>query len=172
MLFDIVIMVPAVVRYIDPLFDFSFKKLFGSKENKAFLISFLNELFEDRKDITDIVYGKNDHPGDIREERGAIFDVLCTNEKGEKFLIEVQRGRQENFGKRLLYYASRQISSQAEKGMIREDWEYEFTKIYVIAILGDFTVTDDNSCVKRISLCDEHTGEIFSDDFGFIFVIT
>ncbi len=33
-------------RYINPLLDFSFKKIFGSDPNKDLLIDFLNEIFK------------------------------------------------------------------------------------------------------------------------------
>jgi|GEM_PF-6599809 len=42
-------------KYIDPLVEFPFKKIFGSKPNKELLIAFLNELFRGRKDIVDLV---------------------------------------------------------------------------------------------------------------------
>jgi PD-(D/E)XK nuclease-like transposase len=45
-------------RYIDPLSDFGFKLLFGSEPNKDLLISFLNELFKDRKHIVDLTCQK------------------------------------------------------------------------------------------------------------------
>ncbi len=47
-------------KYIDPLADVAFKKIFGSEPNKDLLISFLNELFRGRKRITDLVYNKNE----------------------------------------------------------------------------------------------------------------
>ncbi len=50
-------------KYIDPLSDFGFKRLFGSNPNKELLIDFLNELFKGRKVIADLVYNKNERPG-------------------------------------------------------------------------------------------------------------
>ena len=47
-------------RYINPLLDFSFKKIFGSDPNKDLLIDFLNEIFKGRKLIIDLVYNRND----------------------------------------------------------------------------------------------------------------
>ena len=38
---------PVTGRYIDPLVDFAFKKIFGSEPNKDLLIAFLNEVFKD-----------------------------------------------------------------------------------------------------------------------------
>ncbi|MDR0793904.1 MAG: Rpn family recombination-promoting nuclease/putative transposase, partial [Chitinophagaceae bacterium] len=47
---------PPIGRFIDPLTDFGFKKIFGSEPNKDVLITFLNELFKGRKIIRDLTY--------------------------------------------------------------------------------------------------------------------
>jgi predicted transposase/invertase (TIGR01784 family) len=107
---------PVTGKYIDPLVDFAFKKIFGSEPNKDLLIDFLNEVFRGRKQIIDLVYNKNEHPGDIKDEGAVIFDLLCTGDKGERFLIEVQRATQGYFKERALFYTSRLISDQAPKG--------------------------------------------------------
>jgi predicted transposase/invertase (TIGR01784 family) len=88
---------PVPGKYIDPLVDFAFKKIFGSEPNKDLLIAFLNEVFRGRKHIVNLVYNKNEHPSDIKDEGTAIFDLLCTGDNGERFLIEVQRARQGYF---------------------------------------------------------------------------
>src|SRR5277367_4553342 len=125
---------PVTGKYIDPLVDFAFKKIFASEPNKDLLIAFLNEVFCGRKVIVDLVYNKNEHPGDLKDEGGAIFDLLCTGEKGERFLIEVQRGRQGLFKERAVFYTSRLISEQAPKGG-RSTWAYNITEVYLIALL-------------------------------------
>ena len=43
-------------KYIDPLSDWGFKRLFGSEPDKEILIDFLNALFEGQKQIVDLVY--------------------------------------------------------------------------------------------------------------------
>lgn len=45
---------PVTGKYIDPLVDFAFKKIFGSEPNKDLLIAFLNEVFRGRKYILQI----------------------------------------------------------------------------------------------------------------------
>ena len=124
-------------KYIDPLVDVTFKKIFGSEPNKDLLISFLNELFRGHKRITDLVYNKNEHPGDNDEIGGAIFDLLCTGHDGENFLIEVQRSSQTNLKQRMLYYASRLISDMAPKGK-RKEWNYAISEVYVIVLMDGF----------------------------------
>ena len=76
---------PEHTRYINPLVDFSFRKIFGSDPNKDILIAFLNEIFRGRKRIVDLVYNKNEHDGENEEEARAVFDLLCTGDQGEIF---------------------------------------------------------------------------------------
>ncbi|MEM8526828.1 MAG: PD-(D/E)XK nuclease family transposase, partial [Bacteroidota bacterium] len=45
-------------KYINPLTDFGFKKLFGTEPNKDLLIDFLNEILPNRK-ISDLSYSSN-----------------------------------------------------------------------------------------------------------------
>ncbi|EHQ27148.1 Rpn family recombination-promoting nuclease/putative transposase [Mucilaginibacter paludis] len=162
---------PVTTRYIDPLVDFAFKKIFGSEPNKDLLIAFLNEVFRGRKHIADLIYNKNEHPGDLKDEGAAIFDLLCTGINGEQFLIEVQRGRQGYFKERALFYTSRLISDQAPKGN-RKAWGYNLTEVYLIALLEDFTLENgpQQEYLYDICLCNRHTGEIFYDKLGYTYI--
>ncbi|QEC75530.1 Rpn family recombination-promoting nuclease/putative transposase [Mucilaginibacter ginsenosidivorax] len=162
---------PVTGKYIDPLVDFAFKKIFGSEPNKDLLIAFLNEVFRGRKHIVDLVYNKNEHPGDIKDEGAAIFDLLCTGDSGERFLIEVQRAKQGYFKERALFYTSRLISEQAPKGK-RNAWGYNIAEVYLIALLEDFTLEDSpaNRYLHDICLCNRDTGEIFYDKLGYTYI--
>ena len=128
-------------KYIDLTSDFGFKKLFGSEPNKDLLISFLNAIFQGTKVIQDLEYTRQEELGDGLDEGGAIFDLVCTGEDGEKFIIEVQRAGQRNFKKRAVFYTSRLISNQAPKGR-RAAWGYDITEVYLVALLDGFTITE------------------------------
>ena len=158
-------------KYVDPLVDFAFKKIFGTEPNKDLLIHFLNEVLKGRKVIVDLTYNKNEHPGDLKAEGGAIFDLLCTGDNGENFIIEVQRGRQGYFKERALFYTSRLISTQAPKGR-RSDWPYNLTEVYLVAILEDFTlgISPAKNYLHNICLCNRDTGEVFYDKLGYTYI--
>lgn len=47
--------------------------------------------------IKDVTYLNAEHLGTQEYDRRAVFDVYCENEKGEKFLVEMQRGEQQFF---------------------------------------------------------------------------
>jgi len=158
-------------RYINPLQDFGFKKLFVTESNMDLLISFLNEVFKGRKTIVDVVFTKNEHPGDIHSEAGAIFDVLCKGDKGEHFLIEVQRAKQDNFVNRAMFYIARDISSQRPRGSDLK-WKYKFSEVYLISIIGNFTLDNKvrGQYITEFCLCDWYNGKIFHDEFGLVFI--
>ncbi|GAB4399161.1 MAG: hypothetical protein OHK0053_18900 [Microscillaceae bacterium] len=45
-----------------------------------------------------------------------VFDLYCENEKGEKFIIELQKAKQKHLKDRSLYYATFPIQEQAQRG--------------------------------------------------------
>ncbi len=52
-------------------------------------------------------------------DRKAIYDIYCTNDKGEKFIVEIQKAKQNYFKDRTVFYATFPIQEQAQKG----DWK-------------------------------------------------
>ena len=100
------------MRYIDPLTDWGFKRLFGSEMNKEILLGFLQDLFPE-KDIRDISYLGNENAGATSGDRKAVFDVSCRTEKGEEFIVEMQKAPQEYFRDRALYYSTFPLQRQA-----------------------------------------------------------
>jgi len=80
-------------KYINPLTDFGFKKLFGTEPNKILLIDFLNQILPDRK-IKDLSYSSNEKQGKTELDRKAIFDLYCIGDKGERFIVEMQKAKQ------------------------------------------------------------------------------
>ena len=155
--------------YIDILTDFGFKHIFGKESNKGILIDFLNALFQGRKIISDITYNNIENNGAQDSARDVFFDLLCTGNDGEQFIIEMQRRLQPNFMDRCVYYTSRIINDQAPpKG---DYWNYKIKGVFLIAIL-DFklkenTTTDYITPVEFVNL---NTKELFYDKLGFIFL--
>jgi predicted transposase/invertase (TIGR01784 family) len=131
----------------------------------------LNEVFRGRKHIVDLVYNKNEHHGDLPGEGAAIFDLLCTGDNGEQFLIEIQRGRQGRFKERALFYTSRLIVDMAPKGR-RAEWAYNIPEVYLIALLEDFTLEGNTTdkYLHDICLCNRDTGDIFYDKLGYTYI--
>ena len=157
-------------KYINPFTDYGFKKLFGEEPNKDLLLDFLNVLLkEEQGEIKDLTYLKNEHLGTTEVDRKAIFDLYCENEKGEKFIVELQKTKQNFFKDRTIYYSTFPIREQAK----RADWNYELKAVYTIAIL-DFVFDEDKNDPKKfrydIKLTDTETREVFYDKLTFIYL--
>jgi len=150
-------------KYINPFTDFGFKKIFAEEASKPLLFDFLNALLPKNNQIAVLSFKNNEQLGQTEFDRKAIYDLYCENEKGEKFIVELQKAKQNYFKERTIYYAtfpkSKSISyfsslsgkmpeadgvEQAEKG----EWNYNLKAVYCVSIL-DFTF-DDYETVEQI----------------------
>lgn len=153
-------------RFIDPFTDFGFKKLFGSEPNKDLLIDFLNQLLQGRKQIKTLSFSTNEHLGKTYDYRKAIFDLYCTGSEGEKFIIELQRVKQQFFKDRSIYYSTFPIQEQAPEG---ETWNYQLNEVYTIGIM-DFVFDDSNQFLHEIMLLDLKTKEVYYDKLNYFYL--
>ena len=157
-------------RYINPFTDFGFKKLFGSEVNKDLLIAFLNSLLpKEAGIIADLSFLPNEQVGRSEFDRRAIFDLYCENEDGEKFIVEMQRAKQNYFKDRSVFYATFPIQQQAQTGA----WNFCLKAVYTVGIL-DFVFEEDkadNAVVHHeVKLVDRSTGTVFYDKLTFIYL--
>ena len=146
-------------RYINPFTDFGFKRLFGEEPNKDLLIDFLNELLKSQnQQIKTLTYKKTEQLGTTDLDRKVIFDLYCENEKGEKFIVELQKAKQSFFKDRALFYSTFPIQEQGVKG----HWNYELKAVYAIAIL-DFRFDDhdkDKTIVKDTNTPKQYINQV------------
>ncbi len=157
-------------KYINPFTDFGFKKIFGEEASKPSLIDFLNALLPETKRIQDLSFKNTEQLGQTDFDRKAIYDIYCEAENGEKFIVELQKAKQNYFKERTIYYSTFPIRDQAEKG----DWNYNLNAVYCVGIL-DFTFDDYESdhekgeVVHTIKLKNQY-GKIFYDKLTYIYL--
>jgi predicted transposase/invertase (TIGR01784 family) len=154
-------------KYINPLTDFGFKKLFGTEPNKDLLIDFLNQILPERHQIKDLNYSRNEQLGQAELDRKAIFDLYCIGQSGERFIVEVQKAKQNYFKDRSIYYSSFPIQEQAKKG----DWDFKQDPVYTVGIL-DFIFDDhknEDELLHLIELKNQRC-EVFYDKLKFIYI--
>ena len=164
----------AMSRYINFYTDFAFKKIFGTEANKDLLISFLNALLDLKGDgeIKDLTYLNSENLGEDIRERRAIYDVYCQTKGGDRFIVEMQKAKQDHFQDRSIYYSSFAIREQGQKG--KKDnmpWDYCLSPVYVVGILN-FEMDETNKSdrvISKVKLKDEDNKD-FSDKLNFIFV--
>ena len=157
-------------KFVNPFTDYGFKKLFGEEPNKDLLLDFLNELLkEEQGRIVSLTYLKNEQLGRSELDRRAIFDLYCENERGEKFIVELQKTKQKFFKDRTLYYATFPIQEQSKIA----EWIFELKAVYTIAFL-DFVFDEDKDNPEKfrydIKLTDIQTKKVFYDKLTFIYL--
>lgn len=79
-----------MAKFINPFTDIGFKKIFGQEVTKDLLIDFLNDLLVDEKHIIDITFLDKEILPEFMGDRGVIYDIYCTTENGEQFIVEMQ----------------------------------------------------------------------------------
>ena len=154
-------------RYINPLTDFGFKRLFGTEPHKDLLIDFLNVLLPPNHRIQDLTYRNSENVGNTPLDRKAIFDIYCQSIQGEHFIVEIQKAKQNYFKDRSVYYTSFPIQEQGQKG----DWNYKLSPVYAVGIL-DFIFDDhkDDSTILHLVELKNKWCEVFYDKLKFIYV--
>jgi predicted transposase/invertase (TIGR01784 family) len=155
-------------KYINPFTDFGFKKIFGEEANKDLLIDFLNSFFEENQQIESLEYIKSEKLGNSVADRKAIYDLYCKTKNEERFIVEIQKAKQDYFKDRSIYYASFPIQEQAQKG----DWNYKLMPIYTVGILN-FVFADHkqeaDKLFHKVQLKDQE-GMVFYDKLTFIYL--
>ena len=163
-------------KFIDPLSDWGFKKLFGTEANKEILLEFLRDLFPDKR-IEDIAYLNNENQGLSEADRKSVFDVVCRTVAGDRFIVEVQKKDQRYFMERSLYYSTFPVQEQGLRG----DWDFRLTPVYMVGILN-FALKHDcpggtaaenggnPKLIHRYDLRERETGELMTDNLHFVFI--
>ena len=173
-------------EYAELLCDFMFKRLFGSEANKDVLIGFLNMILEDVH-IVDVDFIPTEHLGLTEQDRKAVFDISCTCDDGRTLIIEMQKGFQEHFRERAVYYTSFPINEQGRKA--KEEfvkvqsgndanaefkWDYSLKPVTVVAILN-FMFDHDSSWPKdryhsSYRLREDCTNEVMTEVVRYAFL--
>lgn len=103
------------MRFLNPRTDFAFKKIFGSEQNKAILISFLNAiLYEEESVIEDLEILDPYQAPATQGLKDSFLDVKARITGNKLVVIEMQVLNLLSFRKRILYNAAKAYSNQLE----------------------------------------------------------
>ena len=157
-------------KYLNPYTDFGFKKIFGEEASKLLLIDFLNSLLPEKNKIVDLTFKNTEQLGITELDRKAVYDIYCQNDRNEKFIVELQKAKQNYFKERTIYYSTFPIREQAEKG----EWNYNLVAVYCIGILdftfdGYETVPERSEFLHTIKLKNQH-GKTFYEKLTYLYL--
>ena len=154
-------------KFINPFTDVGFKRIFGQEMSKPVLIAFLNSLLKDEHHIVDVKYLDKEQLGVSDGDRSLIYDIFCETEGGEHIIVEMQNKYQPYFKKRSIYYVSRSIVEQGERG---SQWKYDIKAVYLVAFLN-FKLSDISDDFRTdVALMDMKRRTVFSDKVRLIYL--
>jgi predicted transposase/invertase (TIGR01784 family) len=144
-----------------------FKRIFGQEVSKPILIEFLNSLLKGERQIKDLKFLDKERQRQSEEDRSLIYDIYCEQENGEHIIVEMQNRSQPYFKNRSIFYASRAIVEQGERGA---EWNYEYKAVYVIAFLNfdRKDISDEFRC--DVTLMDMKKKRSFSDKIRLVYL--
>ncbi len=155
-------------KYLNPKNDLAFKQIFGEKKNKDILIAMLNVVLKNQlhKPIKQVEFLKTSQDPRVAVEKQSIVDVLCEDQDGCKYIIEMQVGVKKNFEKRAQYYAAKTYSNQLNVGE-----SYKDLKEVIFLAFTDYEVFPDNPHYKNEHvILNKKTNKQELKDFSFTFV--
>mgnify|MGYP002624516854 CR=1 FL=1 len=154
-------------KFINPFTDVGFKRIFGQEMSKPVLIAFLNSLLKDERSIVDVKFLDKEQLGLSDGDRSLIYDIFCETEDGDHIIVEMQNKYQPYFKKRSIYYVSRSIVEQGERG---NQWKYDIKAVYLVAFLN-FKLSDISKDFRTdVALMDMKHRTVFSDKVRLIYL--
>ena len=156
----------SLARYLDPKNDIAFKKIFGTEKHKDLLIHFLNDILGNEDKIIDVEFLKTYQDPEAASKKQSIVDVLCKDEKGVRYIVEMQVAKSAGFEERAQYYAARAYVDQMKKGGL-----YEGLKRIIFLAISDFIMFPNKAGYKsdHVTL-DKKSNEHDLKAFSFTFI--
>ena len=157
---------PGPGRYADILLDNWFKRSFKEYGNaNRLMLLFLQALIPERK-IASLAYAPEESTNQNPGGKNIRVDVECTDENGERFLVEVQRSEQHDFYDRAVFNSTFSIQRQLREGSRR----FGFPPVYFIGIMRFSLHPESERCLFRYSVTEDESGELMTDDLHYIFL--
>ena len=182
--------------YINLLTDFGFKRVFGVKE---VMLKFLNAVLNIEGGITDLEYVDTEVLGLTKDDRKAVYDLVCVTGNGEHIIVEMQQIRQDYFKDRTLLYLAMLILKQSQKGKAKDgkEWNFKQPFLYIICIANFYMNEEEEIAAKErakfknitiadatdkteiqlpqkyyssVKLMDEETKEVFYEKLSLVYI--
>ena len=158
--------------YVDLMSDAGFKAVFADRQNKDLLIFLINSLLPAEAKVSDIVaYLDREQHIDTIFGKKTILDLVCQDEQGRTFSVEVQRVGTGTFFERCVFYASGLFHDEL---VAAEDYGL-LKPVYLIAIMEeslpheDEKLWNDGRFISEYAFTEKNTGELAPPTINIIF---
>lgn len=153
-------------RYADILLDTTFKRSFKEfGDAPRLLLLFLQALIPERK-IASLTYTPEESTNQTPGSKNIRVDVECTDENGQRFVVEVQRSEQHDFYDRAVFNSTFAVQRQLKEGT----GQYGFKPVYFVGIMRFSLHPESDRFLYRYSLKEDESGATMTDDLHYIFL--
>jgi len=155
-----------VPRFFNPCNDVAFKKVFVNhvELTKSFLNSTLR--LEGKRTIQAVEFLPTERLPMTPESKKSILDVLCTDENGHQYIIEVQNKFMLNYVQRAQYYVSHLYAGQLEIG----DNYLALKPVTLLSLLNHRIFPDSVSYLSFHHNIERETKVSYLNDMSYAFV--
>ena len=153
-------------RYADIMLDRWFKRSFKEYGNASRLMLLFLQAFIPERRIASLTYTPEESTNQNQDGKSVRVDVECTDENGQRFMVEVQRSEQHDFFDRAVFNSTFAIQRQLREGAER----FAFKPVYFIGIMRFSLHPDDKRFLYSYCLKEQETGETMTDDLHYIFL--
>lgn len=155
-------------KFLDPKNNYAFQRIFGTEKNKDILIHFLNDILmcDHRAPVVDVTFLKTIQDPEIAAQKVSIVDILCTDQSGHHYVVEMQIAYEKGFEKRAQYYAAKAYTSQLLVG-----GKYHELKEVIFLAIADFVMFPNKKSYRSNHvILDQESHEHDLKDFSFTFL--
>jgi len=157
----------------NPYLDSQFKLIFNENVTREFL----NSILKLKTPIREITIRNPESNDDSSAGRRVYFDVLCCDQQGNSFIVEMQSIWRDYLRNRILYYSCRKLDEMG-RDYIREKrrglhrgWKYDIRSVCTICLLNDTDRDlEEQTFIQDINMCDIRRGNVWSDKLRIIIV--
>lgn len=120
-------------KFISILSDYGFKVTFGDETDTLFLRKAIEALIDSKSPVKEIKFLRNEFIGKTEDARGGLYDLICEDENGNSFIVEMQLGYYKNYIHRSKFYAFQRYNTLVERGKFKFE---DLKKVYCIGFLA------------------------------------
>lgn len=153
------------MRFLNIQTDYAFKKVFGSKESKNILKSFLNATLELPLLIEDLIIEDPYNVPKLQGMKDTAVDVKATLSDNSLVIIEMQILNHDGFESRILYNVAKNYANQLDKGE-----RYTLLNPVIALTIANFTMFEFDKYKSIFKLLEKENFTQYKDDIQLIFI--
>lgn len=153
------------LRFISMLSDYGFKVAFCNENHTRFLRKALQALIASDTAIRTVQFSKNEVIATTKDARGGLYDIVCEDEHGRVFIVEMQLFDYSNMIHRAKFYAFHRFNTMVRKGRYRFN---DLRRIYTISILAGNTYR--TNLYHQIGTLKNQQGELMDDQITHVVI--